>query len=84
MMMTVGGKGRPRIQSAKASGRPENPRKRTKTSTPQMIEKIMTVSFAVSNSASFSSLVRMPWKKARISTTKAPRAPASVGVAQPP
>ena len=48
-----------------------------------MREKIITVSFAVSNSASRRVFQRMPLISAMTNTTKEPTAPASVGVAQP-
>ena len=48
-----------------------------------MREKIITVSFAVSSSASRRVFQRMPLTSAMTSTTNEPTAPASVGVAQP-
>ena len=68
---------------AKVSGNPENPRNLTKINTPHIIEKIIATSLAVSINAKLSELSFKPLITAMISTTNAPKAPASVGVAQP-
>ena len=83
MMMTTGGTGRCTTHCENASGRPAKPRKRTKMRMPQMIAKIITVSLAVSRSASLSWETFMRFMSATTNTTKAPSAPASVGVAHP-
>ena len=48
-----------------------------------MMAKIITVSLAVSSRASLKVFHFMPLASASTQTTKAPSAPASVGVAQP-
>ena len=68
------------IQSENAPGKSAKPRNRTKISTPQMIVKIMTVSFAVSIRASLNSLRRIFRHIAMQKTINAPMAPPSVGV----
>ena len=51
-MMTSGGMSSATTQSANAAGSPAKPRKRTNRKTPQINVKIITVSLAVSISAS--------------------------------
>ena len=51
-MMSSGGMSSATTQSANAAGRPAKPRKRTNRNTPQISVKIITVSLAVSISAS--------------------------------
>ena len=62
---------------------PEKPKNRTKISTPQIREKIITVSFADSINEFLIALSGVPRMIAKTKTTAAPNAPASVGVAQP-
>ena len=90
MTMTTGGMSRVTTQSANTSGSPAKPRKRTNRKTPQTSVKIMTVSLAVSISASRSrppacrsDRCRQARAMYRQNTTIAPSAPASVGVAAP-
>ena len=88
--MTTGGMSSVTTQSANTSGSPAKPRKRTNRKTPHTRVKIITVSFAVSISASpsrspacRSDRCRYARTMYRQKTTIAPSAPASVGVAAP-
>ena len=82
-MITIGGASIDTTQPVNASANPEKPRKRTKIVTPQISEKIMTVSLAVSIRLSAMGLRPAPRKTATAKMMPAPSAPASVGVAQP-
>ena len=63
-MMTTRGTGSDTTHSEKLSGTPAKPRKRTKMRMPQMMAKIITVSLAVSISASLSWLHFMRLRRA--------------------
>ena len=82
-MISTGGMSRPVMKVANATGMPANPRNLTKMRTPQINAKIIAVSLAVSKRALRKSRHFIRLISAITNTTKAPSAPASVGVAQP-